>query len=83
MGGSGRLLKALLLLQLVFSAAAVSVVVSNGYEFHAAMTSPQVSWILVADNVSGFGGGGGGGQQLVLQQQRWLSATSVPAGNRY
>lgn len=51
------LLSALLLLQLSLSAAAVSVIVSNGFEFHAAMTSPQVSWILVADNMSGFGVG--------------------------
>jgi hypothetical protein len=69
-----KILSALLLLRLFFSAAAVSVVVSNGFEFHAAMTSPQVSWILVADNVGAFGR-----RQLVLQQQ----TASVPAGNRY
>jgi hypothetical protein len=39
----------LLLPQLVSS---VSVVVQNGFEFHAALTSPNVSWILLADNVS-------------------------------
>ena len=31
---------------------AASVVVHNGYELHAAMTSPSIDWILLADNVS-------------------------------
>lgn len=29
----------------------ISVVVQNGFEFHAALTSPSVKWILLADNV--------------------------------
>lgn len=29
-----------------------AVVVQNGYEFHAALTSPGVTWILLASNVS-------------------------------
>lgn len=45
-------LAALLVLLLPCSCLAVSVVVSNGFEFHAAMTSPDVTFILVASNVS-------------------------------
>lgn len=45
--------KGLLLIVLWLSgAAAVSVVVSNGYEFHSSLTSVQVTWVLLADNVS-------------------------------
>lgn len=44
---------ALFLVLVLFPHGAVpaSVVVSNGYEFHASLTSPQVTWILVASNV--------------------------------
>lgn len=45
-------LTALLVLLLPCSCLAVSVVVSNGFEFHAVMTSPDVTFILVASNVS-------------------------------
>lgn len=48
------MLQLLLFVLCLSSAAGVSVVVSNGYEFHAALTSPQVTWILVADNVSAW-----------------------------
>lgn len=33
------------------SATHIAVVVRNGFEFHASLTSPSVDWILVADNV--------------------------------
>jgi hypothetical protein len=32
----------------------LSVVVHNGYEFHAALTSSNVTWILLGNNVSGW-----------------------------
>jgi hypothetical protein len=34
----------------------ISVVVSNGYETHAALTSPEVTWMLIAGNVRGVVG---------------------------
>jgi hypothetical protein len=43
-----------LLLLLPHLATSISVVVHNGYEFHAALTSPNVTWILLGNNVSGW-----------------------------
>ena len=49
----GRLgLFAVSLWSLLWASWAVSVIVSNGYEFHASLTSPQVTRVLVAANVS-------------------------------
>jgi hypothetical protein len=49
--GSVLLATAALLL-LCSVASSLSVVVQNGFELHAALTSPTVNWILLADNVS-------------------------------
>lgn len=43
-----------LLLLLPQPTTSISVVVHNGYEFHAALTSPNVTWILLGNNVSGW-----------------------------
>lgn len=48
----GLLLLSLLLALPPLRVGAVSVVVANGFEFHASMTSTSVTWILLGSNVS-------------------------------
>lgn len=46
------LLATVALLLLSQPATPLSVIVRNGYEFHASLTSPSVNWIILGANVS-------------------------------
>lgn len=78
------LLLGVLLLVIISSAIAqplppsgIAVVVGNGFEMHAALTSPQVTWLLVSSNVSACGVGAASKGQLQLLLLRLSAAVHV------